>query len=129
MVGYVPDSCRPCWGQAGALAQILRRLGFDAWLVYAARVRFDDNAEWTLGHTWVRVRLGGDVRDVCARSASSRPGSVGFICVGRVRRLGPVARVASGAGTAIVAFAAVLAGRLRGQGRPRWVEHPRAGNG
>jgi len=118
-----------CTQYNGALAQILRRLGFDAWLVYTARVRFDDNAEWTLGHTWVRVRLGGEVRDVCARSASNRPGSVGFICVGRVRRLGPVARVASGAGTAMVAFTAVLAGWLRGQGRPRWVEHPRAGHG
>lgn len=79
-------------------------------------------------HTWVRVRLDGDVRDVCARSASNRPGSAGFICIGRVRRLGPVARVASGAGTAVAAFAAVLVARLRGQGRPRWVEHARAGN-
>jgi hypothetical protein len=112
-----------------ALAQILRRLGFDAWMVYSARVRFDDNAEWTLGHTWVRVRFEGDVRDICARSASNRPGSAGFICLGRVRRLGPVARVASGAGTAAAAFAAVLAARLRGQDRPRWVEHARADNG
>jgi hypothetical protein len=117
-----------CTQYNGALAQILRRLGFDAWMVYTARVRFDDNAQWTLGHTWVRVRLDGDVRDVCARSAGNRPGSVGFICTGRVRRLGPVARVASGAGTAVAAFAAVLVARLRGQGRPRWVEHARTGN-
>jgi hypothetical protein len=117
-----------CTQYNGALAQILRGLGFDAWLVYAARVRFDDNAEWALGHTWVRVRLDGEVRDVCARSAGNRPGSVGFTCLGRVRRLGPVARVASGAGTAAAAFAAVLLARLRGQGRPRWVEHARAGH-
>jgi len=117
-----------CTQYNGALAQILRGLGFDAWLVYAARVRFDNNAEWALGHTWVRVRLDGDVRDVCARSAGNRPGSVGFTCPGRVRRLGPVARVASGAGTAAAAFAAVLLARLRGQGRPRWVEHARAGS-
>src|SRR6266516_2138308 len=58
-----------CTQYNGALAQILRRLGFEAWLVYTARVRFDDNAEWTLGHTRVRLRLNGDVRDVCARSA------------------------------------------------------------
>ena len=117
-----------CTQYNGALAQILRRLGFDAWMVYAARVRFDDNAQWALGHTWVRVRLGGVVRDVCARSSGNRPGSVGLICFGQVRRLGPVTRVASGAGTAAVAFAAVLVARLRGQGRPRWVEHARAGN-
>jgi hypothetical protein len=118
-----------CSQYNGALAQILRRLGFDAWLVYTARVRFDDDAGWTLGHTWVRVRFGGDVRDVCARSASNRPGTVGFICLGRVRRLGPVARVASGGGTAVAGFAAVFLARFRGQGRPRWVEHARDGKG
>jgi transglutaminase-like putative cysteine protease len=117
-----------CTQYNGALAQILRRLGFDAWMVYAARVRFDDDAEWTLGHTWVRVRLDGDVRDVCARSASNRPGFAGFICLGRVRRFGLVSGAASGAGTAAVAFAAVLLARFRGQQRPRWVEHTRVGD-
>jgi transglutaminase superfamily protein len=117
-----------CTQYNGALAQILRRLGFDAWMVYTPRVRFDDNTEWTLGHTWVRVRLDGEVRDVCARSAGNRPGSVGFIWLGRVRRLGPVARAASAAGTATVAFTAVFLARFRGQGRPRWVEHARTGN-
>ena len=117
-----------CTQYNGALGQILHRLGFDAWMVYTARVRFDNNVEWTLGHTWVRVRLDGEVRDVCARSTSNRPGSVGFICLSRVRRLGPVARVASCAGTAVAAFAAVLLARFRGQARPRWVEHARDGN-
>ena len=117
-----------CTQYNGALARILRGLGFDAWMVYAIRVRFDDNAEWTLGHAWVRVRLDGDVRDVCARSARNRPGSVGFTSVGRVRRLGPVARIASCAGTAVAAFAAVLGARLRGRDRPCWVENPRADN-
>jgi transglutaminase-like putative cysteine protease len=116
-----------CAQYNGALAQVLCRLGLDAWLVYAARARFDDNAEWALGHAWVRVRHDGGVCEVCARSAGNRPGPVGFTCLGRVRRLGPVARVASGAGTAAAAFAAVLAARLRGHGRPRWVEHGRAG--
>jgi N-acetyltransferase len=102
-----------CTQNNGALAQILRRLGFDAWLVYTARVRFDNNPEWTLGQTWVRVRLDGDVRDVCARSVGNRPGSVGFTSLGRVHRFGPVARVASGVGTAVAALAAVLLARLR----------------
>jgi hypothetical protein len=97
-------------------------------MVYATRVRFADNAEWALGHAWVRVKLDGEVRDVCARSASNRPGSVGFTCTGRVRRLGPAARVASGAGTAAAAFSAVLLAQLRGQGWPRWVERARTGN-
>jgi hypothetical protein len=74
------------------------------------------------------VRLDGGVREVCARSAGNRPGSVGFACLGRVRRLGPVARIASAAGTAAAASAAVLLARLRGHGRPRWVEHGRVGS-
>jgi hypothetical protein len=92
-------------------------------MVYTARARFD-NAEWALGHTWVRVRLDGEVRTVCQQPARV----VGFTCVGRVRRLGPVARLASATGMTAAAFAAVLVARFRGQGRPRWVEHARAGN-
>jgi len=113
-----------CTQYNGALAKILRQLGFNAWLVYATNVRFDDDTDWALGHTWVRVEFGDDVRDVCARSASNRPGSVGFT-YGRARRLGPVALVASTAGTSIAASAAVLTALLGGRGRPSWVEHTR----
>ena len=63
-----------------------------------------------------------------ARSVGNRPGSAGFIAVGRVRRFGPVTRVASAAGTAIAAIKSVLGARLRGQPRPRWVEHARPGD-
>jgi hypothetical protein len=113
-----------CTQYNGALAKILKQLGFNAWLVYATGVRFDDDTAWALGHTWVRVELGDDVRDVCARSASNRPGSVGFT-YGRARRLGPVTLVASTAGTSVAASVAVLTALLRGRGRPSWVEHTR----
>jgi transglutaminase-like putative cysteine protease len=114
-----------CTQYNGALAVLLRRLGFDAWLVYAARVHFDDGTEGALGHTWVRVRRDGEVRDVCARSAGNRPGAVGFTTHGRVRRLGPVTRVLTNLGTAALACSAVLLARARGRPRPSWVEHPR----
>ena len=35
-----------CTQYNGALAIILRELGLQAWLVYAARVRFDDQPDW-----------------------------------------------------------------------------------
>lgn len=118
-----------CVQYNGALADLLRGLGFEAWLVYAARVRFDDGTEWGLGHTWVRARIRGELRDVCARSRGNRVGHVGFVPLGRVRRFGPVVRAAAFLGTATAAYSAVLAARLRGRPRPRWVEHRRDGTG
>lgn len=63
-----------------ALKQILDRLGFDARAVFSLRVRVADNPEWTMGHTWLRVRVpaGGETRDVCAGHADNLPGRVNF---------------------------------------------------
>ena len=63
-----------------ALKQLLDRLGFDARAVFSLRVRVADNPEWTMGHTWLRVRVpaGGEVRDVCAGHADNLPGRVNF---------------------------------------------------
>ena len=32
-----------------------------------------------MGHTWLRVRMGGEERDVCAGHAANLPGRVNFI--------------------------------------------------
>ena len=63
-----------------ALKQILDRLVFDARTVFSLRVRVADNADWTMGHTWLRVRVptGGETRDVCAGHADNLPGKVNF---------------------------------------------------
>ena len=63
-----------------ALKQILDRLGFDARAVFSLRVRVADNPDWTMGHTWLRVRVpaGGETRDVCAGHADNLPGKVNF---------------------------------------------------
>ena len=61
-----------------ALKQILDRLGFDVRAVFSLRVRVADNPGWTMGHTWLRVRMGGKERDVCAGQADSLPGQVNF---------------------------------------------------
>src|SRR3954464_7288718 len=65
-----------CIQYNGALARLLDELGFRVRLVYAARVRFDDLPEWRLGHTWLRVQVGSEVRDVCARTLRNAPGHV-----------------------------------------------------
>lgn len=114
-----------CTQYNGALAVLLRRLGFDAWLVCAARVRLHDDPGWTLGHTWVRVRVDGEVRDVCARRSANRAGDINLTPVGAVRPLGRATRVLSTAGTHLAALAAVLGSRWHHRPRPEWVEHPR----
>ena len=60
-----------------ALKQILDRLGFDARAVFSLRVRVADDPDWTMGHTWLRVRVGGwgdprRLRRACRQPA--RPG-------------------------------------------------------
>lgn len=114
-----------CTQYNGVLAIILRELGLQAWLVYAPRVRFDDQPDWSLGHTWVRVRVDGDVRDVCARSLGNSAGRVRFVPIGRVRKLNRTARVLTTAGSYGTAVAAIALARLHGRPRPGWVEHPR----
>jgi hypothetical protein len=114
-----------CVQYNGALALLLRRLGFRVTLVYARRVRFDDQPDWRLGHTWARVQVGDEGKDVCARSASNAPGLVHFSPVGPVREAGRVAMFLSTLGSYGAAVSAIAGARLRGQARPGWVEHPR----
>jgi hypothetical protein len=62
-----------------ALKQILDRLGFDVQAVFSLQVRVADAPDWTMGHTWLRVRVAGEVRDVCAGHAENLPGRVNFV--------------------------------------------------
>ena len=68
-----------------ALKQILDRLGFETEAVFSLKVRVVDKPEWDMGHTWLRVRAGGEVRDVCAGNADNVPGQVHFTPRARVR--------------------------------------------
>ncbi len=61
-----------------ALKQLLDRLGFETQAVFSLRVRVVDNPAWAMGHTWLRVRIDGETRDVCAGHAANLPGQVGF---------------------------------------------------
>jgi hypothetical protein len=70
-----------------ALKQILERLGFDVQAVFSLKVRVAGAPEWAMGHTWLRVRVDGEVRDVCAGHPDNLPGRVNFtplapVCLG-----------------------------------------------
>ena len=62
-----------------ALKQILDRLGFETEAVFSLRVRVLDDPSWTMGHTWLRVTVDGETRDVCAGRAGNAPGRVHFM--------------------------------------------------
>jgi hypothetical protein len=82
-------SCRNLWGYCTqynlALKQILDRLGFESEAVFSLHVRVADRPDWTMGHTWLRVNIDGEVRTVCAGRAENLPGSVNFMPLALVR--------------------------------------------
>ncbi|MFN2170885.1 MAG: arylamine N-acetyltransferase [Candidatus Promineifilaceae bacterium] len=74
-----------------ALKRILDRLGFETGAVFALKVRFFDNEDWTMGHTWLRVTVDGETKDVCAGRAEHEPGKVNFVPLSAVHRgWGPI---------------------------------------
>lgn len=61
-----------------ALLRVLRQVDLEVWAVFSLRVAVADDPTWTMGHTWLRVRIAGEERDVCAGHAANRPGRVNF---------------------------------------------------
>lgn len=107
-----------------ALASVLRRCGFEARLVHAARVRMDRAPWWNSGHTWVRVRHEGRERDVCAAKASNRAGSVGFVPMTYVRPFRTITYVDTTLGLAPFVVTSVWRSWLNREPVQRWVYRP-----
>lgn len=61
-----------------ALKQLLDRLGFDTEVVFARKVQVLTDPDWILGHTWLRVTVQGEVREVCAGYVTNEPGRNNF---------------------------------------------------
>jgi hypothetical protein len=109
-----------------ALAQLLDRLGVHSQAVFCLQVRVDDLPDWRMGHTWLRVTIDGETRDVCAGRAENLPGSVGFTPLRRVWPGHPAVLFLTHLG--MIGFCGFLQWRalLRGQPEPAWmfVERP-----
>jgi hypothetical protein len=71
-----------------ALKQLLDQLGIEAQAVTSFKVHVRDNADWSMGHTWLRVNVQGKVYDVCAGHADNLPGQVNFTAVAPVLPVG-----------------------------------------
>ena len=61
-----------------ALKQILDELGFTSEAVFSLGVQVDDNPRWRMGHTWLRVKVNGHVREVCAGRLENAPEYIHF---------------------------------------------------
>jgi hypothetical protein len=97
-----------CQQQTLALGRIYAALGIDAQPVYALQCRFPvatihglPEPERISPHTWLRVRIGDEVRDVCCGSRSNTPGIVHFTALSEVKPLTPWLRPFSHLGSVI----------------------------
>jgi hypothetical protein len=83
-----------CQQQALALKRIYAGLGLEAQPVYAFRCWFPPavidgmiEPQRISPHTWLRVRIGDEVRDVCCGSTTNTPGIVHFEVLSEVKPL------------------------------------------
>jgi hypothetical protein len=111
-----------------ALKHILDRLGFDTESVFARKVRVLTDPDWMMGHTWLRVTLNDEVREVCAGHIDNVPGRIHFEPVTPVQHGGTAILLLMHLG--MVPFCGFVEWRalLSGQGDPGWTFSLKEGN-
>ena len=104
-----------------ALKQLLGKLGIRSQAVFCLQVAVNDEPNWRMGHTWLRVTVDGVTRDVCAGHALNAPGRVGFTPLRRVWP-GPLT-ILFITHLGMIGFCGVLEWRalLSGQPEPAWM--------
>jgi transglutaminase-like putative cysteine protease len=113
-----------CVQYNGALAALLGAVGIECRQVHAFRVFVPDDPQWRMGHVWVRARVDGQVRDVCAGRAGNRPGAVGFVPTTAVRPFGRGMALLTALGLGPLVGAALLRATVRRGPRPAWLHRP-----
>lgn len=109
------------------LLELLRRLGFEARLVHAARVRGFGYPWWLSGHAWVKVRLGTQEIDACASRGTNRAGEIGFVPLTIELPVRTVTRWAVSLALTPFIVREVWAAWLNGRSVPAFVYSPRPG--
>jgi transglutaminase-like putative cysteine protease len=104
-----------------ALAQLLRRLGFEVQPVFALKIQSRSKPDWQMGHTWLQVTVDGETRDVCAGNPENKAGAVDFRPLSVVYPGNPPVLLATHFG--LIWFAGLLEWRalLTRQPRPSWI--------
>lgn len=109
-----------------ALKEILDRLGFQTEAVFSPRVRMADDPSWTMGHTWLRVTMERETRDVCAGQADNTPGRVRFTPVAPILRGNKAILLLAHLG--MIPFCGVVEwiAPITGRGEPGWTFQARS---
>lgn len=109
----------------GVLAEILSRLGFQAELVFAARVRRPHaQPPWyAMGHAWVRVTIDGRRRAVCARYGGMG-GEHGFVPLTQIHVVSALTLVDTTVAATTVSLLAQWWAILARKPLPYWFESP-----
>lgn len=113
-----------CVQYNGALAEVLRALGFDCRLVHAFRVRMIDDPSWRMGHVWVRVRIDGEVRDVCAGTQATQASAARFEPLTRVWGFGRAMQALTTLGMAPIVATSLTRTAIKRTPRATWLHHP-----
>lgn len=97
-----------CQQQALALQKILWQLDISSKAVYSLENKFPPKeidgifeGERISAHTWLRVKIDGEERDVCPGSAANEPGVLHFIIISEVRYLHPLLKPFSHLGSIV----------------------------
>ena len=90
-----------CEQSAFALAELLGKLGFDAWPVHCERNRFPDRDSPT-GHAWVQVSYGGETREIDPKHQDPATGGVLFEPLHEAREYSLPFRVLARAGSVVL---------------------------
>ena len=97
-----------CEQQALALKKMYDRLGIETRPVFALRCAFPaklvDGMPWPGGispHTWLKVRIAGEERDVCPGSLTNKPGVTHFHVLSKVHTWYPWLRPFTHLGSAL----------------------------
>ena len=103
------------------LLLVLRRLGFPARMVHAARVRGLQYPWFLSGHSWVKVDVDGRTLDACASAATNRAGQINFVPL--TPELPMLVRTRFAVGLALSPFvvAEVWKSWITGRPGPDWV--------
>lgn len=107
-----------------ALGELLEALGFEVERVFASRVRFDDNPWWRMGHAWLRVRVDGVAKEVCAGLASHHPGHVEFVPVSEIRPFTSFTYLNTNNGMIVFTCYQAWKSLVTAQPLPRWMYRP-----
>lgn len=86
-----------CWHYTSSLKILLKKFGIESLQVQAFRNKFDSFKvdgvnidDKHSGHTWLKVKIGSELKDVCPINPKNEPGIIDFSPLSRVTKFGPI---------------------------------------